>query len=150
MLIHKIFHLHQPVPEARECLRALSISSGLEKDDEVCCSRLDPEGIGRFEFKIRQGHRLSADIQEVPGNDPNRILFRSVGGDVEIAGIVELFPIRPNLTEAVLTLDYDAVTALQKALDALAATLDRFLNRQLARIETCMERARAAREERFA
>jgi hypothetical protein len=54
-----------------------------------------------------------------------------VGGNAEVAGMIEFFPIRPNLTEVVLTLDYDAMSPLQKACD----TLDRFLNRQLSRIE---------------
>ncbi len=70
-----------------------------------------------------------------------RILFRSVGGDVELAGMVELFEIRPALTEVVLTLDYETLSPLQKAFEAL----DRFLNRQLARIEGCMERVRIPR-----
>ena len=76
----------------------------------------------------------------MPGDDPNRILFRSVDGTVELAGMIELFPIRPNLTEAVLTVEYEALSPLQKAIDAMSIALDRFLNRQLARIEGCMAR----------
>jgi uncharacterized membrane protein len=147
MLINKIFHLHQPLPEARQCLRELGTWSGCpENEAEVRCSLIEPEGIGRFEVNSPLGQRVSADIQEVPGDDPNRILFRSVGGNIELAGIVELFPIRPNLTEVSITLDYEPVSPLQKVF----GTLDRFLNRQLARIEGCMERARTARETRAA
>ena len=140
MLINKIFHLHQPVTEARQRLRELGAWNGSENDAEVHCSMIEPEGIGRFELSPPQGQHVSADIQEVPGDEPNRILFRSVGGDVELAGIVELFPIRPNLTEVVLTLDYEAESPLQKAV----GTVDRFLNRQLSRIEGCMDQARSA------
>jgi hypothetical protein len=140
MLIHKIFHLHQPVEEARESLRDLENCGISEKDFEVTCARIEPEGIGRLEFKIQRGQRASADIEEVPGDDPNRILFRSVGGTVELAGMVELFPIRPNLTEAVLTVEYEAVSPLQKAIEAMSLALDRFLNWQLTRLEGCMVR----------
>ncbi len=143
MLIHKIFHLRQPVAEAREWLRDLGAFSSSEKDFEVQCSRVEPEGIGRLVFKSGQGHRISADIEEVPGDDPNRILFRSVGGSVELAGMIELFPIRPKLTEAVLTVEYEAFSPLQKAIEAMSIALDRFLNRQLARIEECMARGSA-------
>jgi hypothetical protein len=144
MLIQKIFHLCQPVAEARERLRELGTCKSSEKDFEVTCTRIEPEGIGRLEFKIAHGQQVSADIEEVPGDDPNRILFRSAGGAVNLAGMVELFPIRPNLTEAVLTVEYEAVSPVQKAIEAMSTGLDRFLNRQLARIEVCMARARSA------
>jgi len=140
MLIHKIFHMRQPVIEARKRLRELGTWNGSENDAEVYCSMIEPEGIGRVEFSPLLGERILADIQEVAGDDPSRILFRSVGGNVELAGMIELFSIRPNLTEAVLTLDYEAVSPLQKACEAV----DRFLNGQLARIEGCMGRARSA------
>ena len=142
MITNKIFHLHQPVTEARETLRELGAWNGSEDDAEVRCAMIEREGIGRFEFSTHQGQRVSSDIQEVPGDDPNRILFRSVGGNVELAGMIEFFPIRPNLTEVVLTLEYESVSQVQKVL----GTLDRFLNRQLARIEGCMERAVRARD----
>ena len=135
MLINKIFHLHQPVTKAHQRLRELGTWNGLENDAEVHCSMM--EGIGHFEFKAGYGQRVSTDIEEVPGDDPNRILFRSVGGNVELAGMIELFPIRPNLTEVVLTLEYEAVSPMRKVFEAV----DRFLNRQLARVERCMGRA---------
>ena len=140
MLINKIFHLREPLPEARQRLREFGNWTGSENDAEMNCSMIEVEGIERFEFSPRRGERVEqvvADIQEVPGDDPNRILFRSVGGNAKLAGMIEFFPIRANLTEVVLTLDYDSVSPLQKAFD----TLDRFLNRQLSRIEGCMERA---------
>jgi len=141
MLIHKIFHLRQPVAEARERLRELGTCKTSEKEFEVTCSKIEPEGIGRLDFKIPHGQSVSADIEEVPGDDPNRILFRSVRGPVELAGMIEFFPIRPNLTEAVLTVEYEAQSPVKKAIDAASTALDRFLNRQLARIEGCMARA---------
>jgi hypothetical protein len=135
MFIHKIFHLHQPLTAARQRLRDFGTCGSIEKDFEVTCSKIEPQGIGRLECIIRHGQRVSADIEEVPGKDPNRILFRSVRGPVELAGMVELYPIRPNLTEAVLTVDFEPVSSLQKVIEILATGMDRFLNRQLARIE---------------
>ena len=140
MLITKIFHMRQPVIEARERLTKLGTWNGMDVE-EVACSLVEPQGTGHFEYASQTGQQVSADIQEVPGDDPNRIMFRSVGGNVELAGMIELYEIRPNLTEAVLTLDYEAVSPMQKVFEAV----DRLLNRQLARIEGCMERARAAR-----
>jgi len=138
MLINKIFHLRQPVAEARQHLRSFGTWSG--DDGEVQCSMIEREGIEHLECSTTEGHRVSTNIEELPGDDPNRILFRSVGGNVELTGIIELFAIRHNLTEVVLTLDYEGVSPLQKVF----GKLDRFLNRQLGRIEGCMERARGA------
>ncbi len=136
MLINKIFHLRQPVFEARERLREFETWNWLEPDAEVKC--IERNGIGRFEFGTGPGQRVSTEVEEVAGDDPNRILFRSVGGDVELAGMIELFPIRANLTEAVLTVDYEAESRLQKVIEAMATAMDDFVNRQLARIERCM------------
>jgi hypothetical protein len=145
MFIHKIFHLRQPVAEARERVRELGTFSGSEKEFAVHCERIGPEGIGRLEVESGEGERVSADIEEVPGDDPNRILFRSVEGTVELAGMIELYPIRPNLTEAVLTVEYEALSPLQKAIDAMSMALDRLLNRQLVRVEACGSHAGSPR-----
>jgi hypothetical protein len=143
MLIHKIFHLHQPVDEARERLRELGSWSGSEKDFEVNCSMIESKGIGRLEFRSPAGPSVSADIEEVPGDEPNQILFRSVEGTMELAGMIELYPIRPNLTEAVLTVEYETVSPLQKAIGTMAMAFDRFLNRHLERLEGCVGAVRA-------
>jgi len=137
MVINKIFHLHQPLPKARESLRKLDTWSASEKD--IHCSVTESEGLGHVEFQLPQSNPILADIQEVPGQDPTRILFRSVRGNLELAGLIDLVQIRPNLTEAVLTLDYQLVSPIQKAVESV----DRFLNRLLARIEICMHTSSA-------
>jgi uncharacterized membrane protein len=95
----------------------------------------DKGGTSRLEFSSREGDPISADIVEIPGEEEDRILFRSLCGEVEVAGIIELFPIRPNLTEAVLTMEYDAPSGMQKVIERISVGLDQFLNRQLAKIE---------------
>jgi uncharacterized membrane protein len=126
MLIHKIFHLRQPVPEARKRLREAGTWNTSSNDFEVQGSRVQIAA---------PGQPVSAEIEEVPGDDPNRILFRSVGGTVELAGVIELYPIRPQLTEAVLTVEYHDASPLQKAIGTVSMALDRFLNQQLALLE---------------
>jgi len=130
MFVDKIFHLRQPLPEVRRRLRQPNTWSAWHEDPEVHCSLMEWDGI-RFEFATRQAQRFCAHIEELPGRDPNRILFRSVRGNVALAGMLELVPIRPNLTEVVLSLDYEAPSAMQRVVEAL----DRFLNRQLMRLE---------------
>lgn len=138
MYIHKIFHLRQPLNEARERLRAPGTWGGSDDDVSVHCANKN----GYLKFSSREGAPISADIVELPGEEEDRILFRSVCGEVELAGMIELFPIRPNLTEAVLTVEYDAPAGVQSIIERVTIGLDQFLNRQLAKIE----RARAGAE----
>jgi hypothetical protein len=42
--------------------------------------------------------------------------------------------------------EYEAVSPVQKAIEAMSAALDWFLNRQLARIEVCVARAHSGRD----
>lgn len=131
MFIHKIFHLHKPLEEARRTVTELGALRELAKNN----ARFDEDGTGHFEVKTKFGQRISADIRQVPGNEPNQLLFQSVGGDVELAGMIEFVPIRDNLTEVILTLDYEVASSFQRAFDLLTSSLDRFLNRQLTRLE---------------
>jgi hypothetical protein len=138
MFIQKIFHLRQSIDESRDRLRSLGSFSGSERGVKVRCAMDGPEGAGRLECSSATGQRIFADIEEVAGEDPNCILFRSVDGPVELAGMIELYPIRAQLTEAVLTVEYDVISPLQKAIEAMSAALDNFLNRQLEQLEGCM------------
>jgi len=142
MFIHKIFHLHLPVTQARESVREMGVCNGSDHGIEVTCTRDEPGGHSRLEMRTDLGQRIAAEIEEIPGDDPNRILFRSVAGSLELAGMVELFPIRPNLTEAVLTVECEPASPLRKAIETMSATVDRFINRQLVRAELCTAPAR--------
>jgi hypothetical protein len=135
MFIHKIFHLRQPLNEAREHLRSARTWTASEQEALVHCAATDSEIFGHLEFKTRHGEPIAADIEEIPGDEPDRILFRSRNGDVDLVGVIELFPIRANLTEAVLTIEYEAPSVMQKAIERISVGIDQFLNRQLARIE---------------
>lgn len=135
MYIQKIFHLHLSLEASRE--RVLECGALWELEIERATFTHDR---GHFEVETGLGDRLSSDIRKLPGEDPNRILFQSVGGNVELAGMVEFAPIRENLTEVTLTLDYEMVSPIQRAFDALTSNFDRFLNRQLIRLENCLQR----------
>lgn len=135
MFIHKIFHLNQSLEEARNRVTVFGAFRELTNHS----ARFDDNGTGHFEVKTRLGQRISADIRQVPDADPNRLLFQSVGGNIDLAGMIEFVPIRANLTEVVLTLDYEVASSLHRAFDLLTTTLDRFLNRQLTRLELCLQ-----------
>ena len=66
MFIHKIFHLHQPLEDARKRVTELGVLRELELDRASFIG----DGVGHFEVKTRLGGRLSADIRMLPESEP--------------------------------------------------------------------------------
>ena len=133
MLVQKTFHL----PALRETAQAKLA------DLRGYCQRLanlevaDAPGDGRAHFAARLpgGFRADVDLVRVDGGNSAQTLFKSSRGNIEVIGIIEYFQIRPGLTEVVLTLDYTIQPWFFRWLDCVAHSVDRFLNRQLERVE---------------
>ena len=98
-----------------------------------------PEGKAHFVFRLPWGFRAEVELVRMPGETPGQTLFRSGRGNIEVLGALEYFAIRPNLTEVVLTLDYTIIPLVCRFIDSLNHSIDRFLNRQLERLERHFE-----------
>ena len=136
MLIQKVFHIHRSPEETR----ALLANINSYRDHLVGVSRamITADGIGHFEAQTSAGYTLSADVAEVPSSESantNRVLFRSVTGNIDFVGMIEFFEIKENLTEVVLDLDYYLTSPLHRMMDWAAATVDHLINRQIERIQ---------------
>jgi len=133
MLIQKTFHLHfvQEVAKAR-----LANPAGYRwRFVGVEIAEVMPEGRAHFVFRLPWGFRVDVELVQLPGENPAQTLFRSSRGNVAVLGVLEYFPIRPGLTEVVLTLDYTITSPFCRFIDYLGHSIDRFLNRQLERLE---------------
>lgn len=119
--------------------RLLTIASYRRQFDRVTKAVVTADGIAQFRFEPGLGYPLAVDLAEVPGGDENTTLFRSTGGNLEVAGMIEFFQVRENLTEVVLTIDYQLKAPLARVVDALGHVLDRFLNEQLHRMQAHFE-----------
>lgn len=137
MLIEKIFHVHQSISETRSRLAAFA--SYRRQLDRVSKAMLTADGVAHFRFEPGLGYTLFVDLVEVPDESPDRILFRSVAGNVEATGAIEFFVIRENITEVVLTLDYQLKAPLARAVDSLTRVVDRFFDAQLRRMQAHFE-----------
>jgi len=133
MLIQKIFHLRLGLLETKSCLATLQKNPGLFED--VALESCNGEGPARCRFVMGNGFHAQLDLILLPSDDPDRTLFRSSGGNVEVAGMVEFLPIRENVTEVQLTIEYTIKSPVHRLLDTVTASVDRFLNKHLRRIE---------------
>jgi len=134
MLIQKTFHLHC----AQEAARArLANPAGYRwRFAGVETAEVTPEGKAHLAFRLPWGFRVEVTLVQLPGENPAQTPFRSIRGNVQALGVLEYFPIRPGLTEVVLTLDYTVLPPVCRFIDAMGHSIDRFLNRQLAHLET--------------
>jgi len=134
MLLQKTFHLHTLKEVAKA--RLGNLAGYRRQFAEVEIAVQTPEGATHFVFRLPWGFRADVQLVQVPGENPAQTLFRSSRGNIEVLGVLEYFQIQPSLTEVVLTLDYTIVSPFFRIVDRLCNGMERFLNRQLARLET--------------
>lgn len=137
MFIQKTFHIHQNIDETRAGLA--NIGAYRRDLEGVRTATMNADGVGRFEIETPSGTSVSVDLVEIISGDQNKKYFRSVRGNVQMAGMIEFFAIKENFTEVVLSLDYEITSSWQRVYDALTGAVDNFLNEQLLRIQSFFE-----------
>jgi len=137
MLIQKIFHVHSPLSETKGRLSRMHAYrpqlAGVRK------AVVTSDGVGQFDCELSHGLRAHCVLVELPTGEPNQILFRSTTGNVNLAGVVEFVPIRENLTEVQLTIEYGFRSPIHNLLNRLFKCVDSFLHRQLATLQSFLE-----------
>ena len=106
MLIQKVFHVRQSIDNARE--------------------RLSDRRY--FSDKFGGVFRCSHQLELLPTDDSDQVLFHSTGGEMELCGMMELLPIRDRLTEVHLTIEYEIQTPLRRTLDQMLGVMNRRSN----------------------
>jgi uncharacterized membrane protein len=87
------------------------------------------------------------ELVALPSDDETQTLFRSVGGNMQVAGMIEFVPIRDNCTEVQVTIEYGIHSPMHSVFDAVTNAVDRFLNKQLRRIEAHFKGRKPSRAE---
>jgi uncharacterized membrane protein len=132
MLIQKIFHVRLGLAEARQRLSRFHTYAHLLEEVDVA-SFADDTAL--FEFTTPNGFEAKVEVVALPSDDEMRTLFRSTGGNMQIAGMFEFVPIRENCTEVQVTIEYAIHSSIHGVFDAVTNSMDRFVNKQLQRIE---------------
>jgi hypothetical protein len=134
MLIQKIFHVHQGLEETKA--RLAHVQNYRQYLEGVRKAVITEDGVAQFDCVLPDGgFRAHMVLVELPTQDENQVLFRSTAGNVEVSGLLEFFPIKDNLTEVQLTLDYSLRSPFASIFNAFTAPLERFMNRQLRRLQ---------------
>jgi len=155
MLIQKVFHVHHNLDETKSRLANLH---GYRRELEGFRKAVvTSDGVGHFEFTTGNAFSAQVEMTELPCADSNQVLFRSNGGNMEVAGLIEFVPVREQLTEIQLTIEYAIKAPMHSMLDAVTGSVDRFVNRQLRCIQghfegvrTFPSSARLPRQKHFA
>ncbi|HEX5175513.1 MAG TPA: hypothetical protein VFV83_00715 [Chthoniobacteraceae bacterium] len=132
MLIQKIFHVRLGLAEARSRLSRFHTYAHVLEDVDVA-SFADETAL--FEFTTKNGFEAKVELIGLPSDEETQTLFRSVGGNMQVAGMIEFVPIRDNCTEVQVTVEYAIHSPMHSVFDAVTNAVDRFVNKQLRRIE---------------
>ena len=131
MLIQKIFHVHQGLEETEKHLGDLHSLRRVLQGVELAVGN----GSAHVEFVTGAGFRGDMELVQLPCDEPNQRLFRSANGNIDLCGLIELYPVRPDLTEVQLTVEYAIKSPMYSLLDTITSSVDRFVNRQLRRVQ---------------
>ena len=137
MMLHKIFHMNQSVSESKRRLSDVSgyrhHLDGLERADKKA------DGVSQWRLLLPLGFRAEFSLTTTETEDPNTVVFKSEGGDLELVGMVTFQQIKSNLTEIDITVNYESSSALFNVLDRALKISDHFLVNQLRRIRAHFE-----------
>ncbi len=136
MMLHKIFHINQSVEETMN--RLGDVSSYRHHLEGVERADVGSEGTSQWRLQLPLGFRAEFTLSEA-ATDANTVVFRSLGGDLEIVGMVTFNRIKSNLTEVDLTLNYESNSPLFNMLDRMLNVGDQYLVNQLRRVRAHFE-----------
>ncbi len=136
MMLNKTFHMNQSVEETMR--RLGNVSSYRHHLEGVERAEVGNEGSSQWRLQLPLGFRAEFTLSEAITDD-NTVVFRSLGGDLEIVGMMSFHRIKSNLTEVNLELNYESNSPLFNMLDRMLNVGDQFVVNQLRRIRAHFE-----------
>jgi hypothetical protein len=137
MLLQKTLHMSQPLEECRA--RLASIQSYRRQFLMVTRATVTSSKTVDFSFRGPLGFEAHTVLLSVEGDSPNQYAFESVGGNINLMGIVDFAEIRPNWTEVTLAVHYEIKNKLFAWLDRRLHFVDGFVTAELRSIRAHFE-----------
>lgn len=137
MFIQRIFHVRHDLDTTRRLLGDLCQYSPRREAMEKMI--ITSEGVAQIECALPSGEHTTCVLVELPSENPNQVLFQSTTGNIEVSGLLEFIPIRPNLTEVQLTVSYSPRSFLLRVRDLFCGDIRSYFDRQLNRLRDGLE-----------
>jgi len=137
MLLEKTFHMSQPVDECKA--RLASIQSYRRQFLMVTKATVTSSKTIDFSFRGPLGFQVETTLSALENESSDQFAFESVGGNIELMGLVDFSEIRPSFTEVTLAVHYEIKNKLFAWLDRHFKFVDAFLAGELRSIRAHFE-----------
>lgn len=146
MLLQKTLHMSQSADECKA--RLASIQSYRRQFLMVTKATVTSSRTVDFSFRGPLGFEASTVLMTVDGDSANELAFESVGGNIDIMGLIDFTEVRPHCTEIALAVNYELKSKLFAWLDRRLHFVDAFLNAELRSLRSHFEGIAAPVRER--
>lgn len=137
MLLQKTLHMNQSLAESKARLANLeSYSRQFLLGTKVTVTSSKTVDFG---FRGPLGFRGRTVLVAVEGDSPAECAFESVGGNIDVMGLVDFAEIRPNFTEVTLAVHYEIKDKFFAWLDRRRHFVDGFVTAELGRVRPHLE-----------
>ena len=137
MLLQKTLHMSQSLAECKA--RLSSIQSYRRQFLMVTKATVTSSKTVDFSFRGPLGFQARTVLLTVDSESPDEYAFESVGGNLDLMGLVDFTEIRPQCTEVTLAVHYEIKNKLFAWVDRRLHFVDAFLNSELRSIRAHLE-----------
>ena len=137
MLLQKTLHMSQSLAECKA--RLASIQSYRRQFVMVTKATVTSSKTVDFSFRGPIGFEAHTVLLSVDSDSPDQYAFESVGGNIDLIGLVDFTEIRPNCTEITLALHYEIKSRSFAWLDRRFSFVDAFVASELGSIRAHFE-----------
>lgn len=137
MLLEKTFHMNQPLAECKA--RLASIQSYRRQFLIVTNATTTSSKTVAFRFRGPFGFEAHTVLATIESKSPDELAFESVGGNIELMGLIDFTEIRPHFTEVTLAVHYEIKNKLFAWLDRQFGFVNTFLTGELRSIRANFE-----------
>src|SRR3954466_11193064 len=137
MLLQKTLHMSQSLSECKT--RLSSIQSYRRQFVMVTKATVTSSKTVDFSFRGPLGFEARTVLLALDSDSPDQYAFESVGGNIDLMGLVDFAEIRPHCTEVSLAVHYEIKNKFFAWLDRRLGFVDAFLTSELRSIRAHFE-----------
>src|SRR3954465_9642620 len=137
MLLQKTLHMSQSLAECKA--RLASIQSYRRQFLMVTKATVTSSKTVDFSFRGPFGFQARTVLLAVDNESPDELAFESVGGNIDLMGLVDFSEVRPNSPEITVGVHYEIKNKLFAWLDRRLHFVDAFVNAELRSIRAHFE-----------